>query len=97
MEFCTEYLQPLGENEAFLKLPARDATMEKRPIMGFVLAAANDQLIVLESDRKVAGAKSSYSQRNRDPLFSRMFDVVRGIAVLFDGALKQPFDFVEAQ
>jgi len=94
-------LDSFGQNEAAGELPGGDAAVQVNPcgIAVFLLPAADNQLIVLDADRKVVIRKTRNGQRDPQAVFASLFDVVRRIALsrgLID-PVQNPLDMVEPQ
>src|SRR5689334_22463887 len=96
-KFCTHNVNALCEYEAALELPAGDATVKEGFVCGFAHAPADDELIVLNAHAQILGPKAGDRERDFQPVFSRMLDVVWRIGIRFLRSLEQLFDMLETE
>ena len=83
-------LDPLGQHEGALELARRDAAVQEVAALAVVLVApANHQLVVLLRDLQVVHAEARDGERDAEPGFAGLLDVVGRVAV---GVLGDPFE-----
>ena len=97
---CTVDFDALCEQKTALKLSRRNATVEKQLFRFIVAVAAPDhQLVVFDGNLQVIHGKSGNGKRDPQPVFTRLFDVVRRVAFgrRLGDTVKHPFQMIEAQ
>src|SRR5579875_184779 len=92
-------LDAVGKHERPLELACGDAAVEVDALLVVDLLAANDELVVLDLDRKLVHAETGDGQRDAQLILATLFDVVRRIAVggrLAD-PVERPLELLESQ
>lgn len=95
------HLDPVGKDEGALEGAGGDAAMQEHPALDDILGltAADDELAILDGDRKIRLAEARDGQRDAEAVFGGLFDVEGRIAVIagLGSPLDQPFKLIEPQ
>ncbi|MEL0111229.1 MAG: hypothetical protein VW835_05810 [Rickettsiales bacterium] len=99
MEMRLADFDAFGQHEAALKLPCRDATVQKAAFHVVFLPASDNQLAVFDLDREIGLGKTRNRQGNPQRILADLFDIVGRIAFCLHlrDAIQGPLEFFETQ